>query len=137
MLDKIMKSLAVLLAIAIIGYIIFLKLPGASAASKESVATITAADLYSAYSTDEKNAQTLYLGKAVVISGNIYDKYEDENGSAVVLLGPEDADPYALITLDNGQEKKIESLKIGASVSIKAICTGILMEVTLNKGIIQ
>ena len=137
MLDKIMKSLAAIVAIALIGYIIFLKMPGASASSKEVVAELSAAQLYDAYTNNEKTAQSNYLGKAIVISGEIYDKYEDETGSGVVLLGPGDGDPYALVTLDGGQEKKLDALKVGNQVKIKAICTGMLMEVTLNKGLIQ
>ncbi len=136
MIDKIVKVITVLVAIALLGYIVFLKMPGASASSKDSVAEVTALDLYTAYTQDEKSAQGKYLGQAVEISGAIYDKYEDETGAPVVLLGPEDADPYALITLESSEKKSLNTYNIGDPITIKAICTGILLEVTLNKGLI-
>ncbi len=137
MIDKIVKALTVILAIALLGYIIFLKMPGASVSSKESVAELSASELYTSYTQDEKSAQAKYLGKALVLSGSIYDKYEDETGAPVLLLGPEDSDPYALITLESSEKKTLDSYEIGQNISVKAICTGILMEVTLNKGVIQ
>jgi len=137
MIDKAIKAITVVLAVVLIGYIIFLKMPGASVSSKESVAELSAADLYGVYSKNEKQAQGLYLGKAIVVTGDIYDKYEDETGSPVLLLGPEEADPYVLITLEPSEKKDLVSYSIGDPISIKAICTGILMEVTLTKGVIR
>jgi len=95
MIDKIVKALTVILAIALLGYIIFLKMPGASVSSKESVAELSASELYTSYTQ------------------------------------------YALITLESSEKKTLDSYEIGQNISVKAICTGILMEVTLNKGVIQ
>lgn len=137
MLHKIIRAITILIAVALVGYIAFLKMPGASASSKEVVAELTAAELYQAYETNENKANNLYLGKAVVISGTIDDKYEDETGAPVLLIGPSGEDPVALITLEANQKSKLASYEIGTDIKVKGLCSGMLMEVALTKGIIE
>ena len=137
MLHKIIRAITIVLVVALIAYIAFLKMPGASAASKEVVAELTASELYQAFEVDEHKANSLYLGKAVLISGIIDDKYEDETGAPVLLIGPSGQDPVALITLEQNQGGKLANYAVGSEIKVKGLCSGVLMEVTLTKGIIE
>ncbi len=137
MLHKIIRAVTILIAIALVAYIAFLKMPGASASSKDVVAEMTATELYQAFEANENKANNQYLGKAVVISGTIDDKYEDETGSPVLLIGPSGEDPVALITLEQNQKGKLATYEIGSDIKVKGLCSGMLMEVALTKGIIE
>jgi len=137
MIHKIIRGITILIAVALVAYIVFLKMPGASASSKEVVAEISASALYEAFNNDENKANNLYLGKAVVITGTIDDKYEDETGAPVLLLGPSGQDPVALVTLEPNQKSKLTHYDIGADIKVKGLCSGMLMEVALTKGIIE
>jgi len=137
MIDKIVKVATIVLVIALIGYIAFLKMPKASVSSKEVVAEISAAELYEAFLTDEVSAQETYLGKAVILSGVIDDHYTDESGAPVVILKSEDGDPVALVTLESSEAQKLTGYKVDDIIKVKAQCSGLLMEVTLSKGLIM
>ena len=126
----------ILIALLLIGYIVVLKLPQASVISKSAVAEISAEELYLAFTEDEAKAQKDYLGKAVVVQGKLDEKYEDENGAPVVILAGADGSPVSLITLEQGESQKLNRYDVGKDIRIKALCSGLLMEVTLNKGII-
>jgi len=41
-----------------------------------------------------------------------------------------------LCTLEGSQKEKASKLEIGAMSKVKGVCTGMLMEVVLNKGVI-
>lgn len=112
-------------------------MPQSNVQSKEVVAEINAQDLYDEFSSDEQSAQTKYLGKVVVVSGVIDDKYEDENGSPVLILKSPDGEPAVLITMESNQKGKLANYNPGDQIRVKAQCSGLLMEVTLNKGIVE
>lgn len=136
MIDKIVKGLMIVISLFLIGYIVVVKMPKTSVKSKEAVASISAKDLYDEFSANEASATTKYLGKVLIVEGLIDDKYDDESGSPVVILKSGDDEPVALITLEATERGKLASYQINDMVKLKAQCSGILMEVTLNKGII-
>ncbi len=136
MIHKIIKGLSIIIALLLIIYIGFLKWPKASINSKEVTAEISAGDLFEAFNNDEQKAEVLYLGKALVVSGVIDDKYNDETGAPVLILNSEDGSPAALVTLEKTEASKLSNYNIGDQIKIKAQCSGLIMEVTLGKGII-
>lgn len=137
MLQKIIRGLIFIIVLLLIGYIIVIKMPQASVGSKEVVAELSAGEIYNAFSNDESSAEQKYLGKAVIVSGIIDDKYEDENGAPVVILNADDGSAAVLATLETSEQDKIKGYKIKDRIRVKALCSGLLMEVTLNKGVIM
>ncbi|MEL6389474.1 MAG: hypothetical protein AAFQ02_04880 [Bacteroidota bacterium] len=134
MIKTIVRILMVLIAVAMVGYIVLLKWPKASIKNQSSALYISASDLYLDYTNDETKAASLYYDKVITVEGSIMEHYVDENGAPVVILGIES--PSVLATLEPSEATKVESLKSGSSIRIKGLCTGMLMEVTLNKGVI-
>jgi len=136
MIDKIVRVVSIVLLLGLIGYIVVIKMPKANVSSKEVVAELAAGALLQAFEEDERQAEQKYLGKAVIVSGVIDDKYEDESGAPVVILRSEGGDPAALVTLESGEKSKLSKYDFDQTIKVKALCSGMLMEVTLNKGVI-
>jgi len=134
MIDKIVRVASILLLVGLIGYIVVIKMPKASVSGKEVVAEMEAGALLDAFVTDEAHAEQQYIGKVLIVSGVIDDKYEDENGSPVVILKSSEGDPAALVTLETSEKSKLVQYDIDQTIKIKGLCSGMLMEVTLNKG---
>ena len=135
-MKTVFKVLAGVVLLSLIAYLVVINLPQANIKSKDAVETISAVALYEAYSNNEKRANRKYTGKVIQLSGEIDEIYPDENNAPVVVLRSNSGDLVSVVTLESSQEKKIASYKEGDQITVKALCSGILMEVTLNKGLI-
>ena len=125
-----MKVLAALIVIAILSYVIILNLPQASTKNKEAQIKVEASELFEAYSTHERKANNTYNGKVIEVSGEVRNISEDKKGSTVVILNTNDMIGGVLCTFEN---KPKETIKAGQKVTIKGQCSGLLMDVVLNK----
>ena len=102
------------------------------AASMEAAATVTASDLLTAFTTDEAAATAKYVGtseQAVQVSGAIRSMEPTGDGKVTVVL--ETGDPLAGITCEFTEADVPGTWRSGTNVTIKGICTGILMDVVL------
>ncbi len=132
-LIKILAGLAIVLLIA---YLVVINIPQANIKGKDAVETISAVSLYEAFTTNENNANKKYIGKVIQLSGEIDEIYADENNEPVVVLRSNAGDLVSVVTLESSEEKEIASYKEGDEITLKALCSGKLMEVTLSKGLI-
>lgn len=137
-MNKILKSLLILLAVLIIGgfigWQVFLNIPKATVKEKAVDITISADNLYKEYSANEGAGDKKYISQVIQVKGKITDKYEDEQGASVVLLGLEGEDMGGVLcTFELSEKEKINQISIGEEVSVKGSCSGILMEVVLNR----
>lgn len=131
-----MRLITILVGLALIGYIVILKWPKASVSSKAIDVKIEAADIYQAFQADEQAAERQYLGKVVQVTGIIDEQYADEDGAPVVILRGAGGDPVGVVTLEPSEASKLGKYSEGQEIVIKTQCSGMLMEVTFNKGII-
>lgn len=92
----------------------------------EAAITVTAQGIMDAYNADEKKANTLYLDKAIEVSGEVSDVNTTQQGKTVVSL--KTADPMGGVRCTM---KENTDIKPGEAVRIKGICSGFLMDVTL------
>ena len=92
----------------------------------ETAITVTAQAILDAYNTDEKKANTLYLDKAIEVSGEVAGVSKTQQGKTVVSL--KTTDPMAGIRCTM---KEAVEVTTGNNVRIKGICSGFLMDVTL------
>ena len=135
-MKTLIKILAVLVIVLLVAYLVVLNLPQANIKGKDAVETISAVELYEAYSNNENKANKKYTGNVIQLSGEIDEIYPDENNAPVVVLRSDSGDLVSVVTLETSQEKKIASYNEGDQITVKALCSGKLMEVTLNKGLI-
>lgn len=132
-LIKILAGLAVLLLIA---YLVVMNMPQSTVKSKEVHTEISAVDLFNSFSFNEKEAERKYVGQVIQITGLIDEVYPDEEGAQIVLLKSEGGDLLAAVTLESNQSDKVAKYQEGDPITLKALCSGMLMEVTLSKGIV-
>jgi type II secretory pathway pseudopilin PulG len=100
-------------------------------ASEKAVAEVTASTLISAFSTDEQDANTTYLGKVIIVNGPIYGITEDSTTVSVTLKGPEDI--AGVICSFNKKNIDRSDLTNGQQLKAKGKCDGYLLDVVLTK----
>jgi len=95
---------------------------------------VDAASLMDAYSSDENASNDKYLGKVLEVTGRVSD-VEEENGTVTVRLAGSDAFQVACemapgTAVDEGVVRR------GRTVSIRGICSGLLMDVVLVRCVV-
>jgi hypothetical protein len=92
----------------------------------EKALVVTAQTILEAYTTDEQKANSLYLDKAIAVQGDVSEVTKTPQGKTVISL--KTSDPMAGIRCTM---KENATVAVGENVTIKGICTGYLMDVTL------
>jgi len=86
--------------------------------------------LFTEFDQNENAANQKYLGKVVLVHGRVADKAVDAKGAtSLILEGSEMAGVGC--QFDKSVTKEIEQVKKGQVISVKGICTGMLMDVVL------
>jgi hypothetical protein len=116
-----------------IGFYLFNK-PHADIASQTPVATLSASELFRAFSEDEAAANLKYAGKVVEISGVIYSAEEGSQGDLNILFMDENEMFGVACTID--QYENMDKLSEGQEITIKGECSGMLSDVVLIRCVI-
>ena len=91
---------------------------------------LTAEDLFQKFSSNEQQANQLYLNKVVQVTGNVLDIKHTNQGEDVIVLKSSDPMFGTCCTLASSQTLHAK-LNQGDKVTIKGICTGYLTDVVL------
>jgi tRNA_anti-like len=124
-------GLASVCALAIAGYNLYNK--SHRFVKDEEAIAITAVALFSAFETNEENANKLYLDKVIEVSGVVSEIITNQSGKQVIILSTNNP----MLGINCTMENSIEPIQIGSTVSITGICTGYLSDVILTRGIIK
>ena len=100
----------------------------------ENAIIIQADSLSAAYQQNEKNANNLYLNKAVEVSGKILSIAKNQEGKTTLIIGSSDAFSNVSITLNTTQPL---NQKVGETITIKGVCTGALSDVVITDGVVK
>ncbi len=104
-------------------------LPHRNAAGEQSIATISAIDLYGEFQHSENTADKKWVGKVINVSGIISSVTESGNYVSINLQAASDGGVNcSILKKDLDTDDKF---KKGDSVNIKGKCTGFLMDVNL------
>ena len=103
-------------------------------AQDEAGIVISSDSLVAAYQSNEAAANNKFLNKALEVSGTIISINKDQTNHITVILGKVDAFSNVAITLTN--ITPIQN-KVGESITIKGVCTGILSDVIITDGVIK
>lgn len=135
MKKKIILSILVLIGVGIVGvwFFVFYKPTHfkRDVADEKGIVT-TSKDLVKAFQTNEANANTIYLNKAVQITGEVGEVKKDQTGKITIMIKSDDAFANVFVTLKDGIEQPIT----GTTVTVKGICTGFLSDVVIIDAII-
>ena len=92
---------------------------------------ITAIDLYIAYSDNEARADSLYRTEVVEVTGKVVEVKRDTSGIIVLLDGGNGMFGVSCsLQKTDAEVKKIEK---DTDVTVRGICTGMLMDVVLTR----
>jgi hypothetical protein len=134
-MKKFLKFAGIFLAILIllIGLALFYLSTPEKVENKTTDISISAEQLYQEYEQDEAVSNQKYIDKIVQVKGTIAEMMKDENGAPVVVLRQTDAMAGVMCTLREDEADALASHKIGDEITVKGQCTGMLMDVVMNK----
>ena len=135
-MTKLIYAIAVVAITALGGYyyvFVYSKTHHRNVQSEKGL-VIQADSLSAAYQADEKNANALYLNKAVEVSGTIVSIDKNQEGKITLIIGRSDSFSNVSVTLISTTPI---SQKIGETITIKGVCTGALSDVIVTEGVVQ
>ena len=94
---------------------------------------ITSADLLRSFQEDEVAATRNYVNKVLIVSGEVSSIQYNSTGSPTVFLLT--GDSFATVTCNfyGSELNNVKSIKPGSYIRVKGNCTGILVDVVLNR----
>ena len=134
--NKIITAVALIAAIAfsVYYYIFIYSSNNHRQVQSETGIVITADSLVAKYQADEKLANSLYLNKAVVVTGNLLSIDKNQEGKTTLVLGRSDSFSNVSITMSSNLPI---AQKVGESITIKGLCTGALSDVVITDGVVE
>ena len=124
--------IAIVLAI-FFGALTIWNAPKASVKSKPADFTLSATELFQEYSENQSVANKKFINQIMEVNGSIFEISEDQQGATVFLLTTGEKEAGVLCTMELGETNKVKGKKIGDNITVKGHCTGMLMEVVLNR----
>jgi len=121
----------VCLVVAGYGYYLYQK-PRAGVEGSNAAYTITAANLYQAFVTDEAVASEKYVDKVLKVEGTI-QQIDSSQGSISVILAANAAEGGVNCSLAANRDLP----KVGEEVVVKGRCAGFLMDVSLVDAVLE
>ncbi|SDM71894.1 tRNA_anti-like [Daejeonella rubra] len=134
------------LAVAIAGYFyvtseINRKSPSMANSPEDFVSNTT--DLLDEYQTNPAEADKKYLGKIILLSGNIKSLETSEKGFHTIVLGDSSSMSSVRCSMDNSIALDVGVLPIGTAIVLRGECTGfnpddlgLGADVVLNRGVL-
>jgi hypothetical protein len=115
----------------IYGYSEYNRKPADLSGAKPDI-VVSATQLLSEYSKDEKAANQKYLNKITSVRGVL--KQVDKDHTGTISLALETGDPIAGVSceLDSRHTADTESIHIGDTITVTGKCAGMLTDVVLN-----
>ncbi len=95
---------------------------------------ITSDSLVAKYQADEKLANSLYLNKALAVTGNLLSIDKNQEGKTTLVIGRSDSFSNVSVTLTNNAPI---SQKVGTPITIKGLCTGALSDVVITDAAVE
>ena len=135
-MTKLIYAIAVVAITALGGYyyvFVYSKTHHRNVQSEKGI-VIQADSLSAAYQANEKNANALYLNKAVEISGTIVSIDKNQEGKITLITGRSDSFSNVSVTLISITPI---TQKIGETITIKGVCTGALSDVIVTEGVVK
>lgn len=130
-----LAGLLLLVAGVGIGYYMWNK-PHQDMTKAKPIHEVAADALVGEFQADETASNTKYLGKVIQVNGVVREASMNEDGSAQILLESSDLLASVSCNLSAEHADQIAGLKAGDTVDIKGECTGVLMDVVMERCVI-
>jgi len=133
------KLLYFVLVIAVIGgvlaYMLYNK-PHRDTAAAKSDFVMDAPALFKEYSEDEAKANEKYLDKVIKVKGIVKAVSTDEQGNTILTLNAAD-EMFGVICTIPKDAANPDMPEVGEEVTVKGVCTGMLMDVVLIRCVLE
>ncbi|MBK9150252.1 MAG: hypothetical protein IPM26_04335 [Saprospiraceae bacterium] len=129
------KWLGILLVLALAGGVIGYKMynkPHKDLSSASPDYVLFPSTLVNEYEEDEDAANAKYLDKVIELKGKVREISQDGTGNFIMETG----NPLSGVQCALLNPEDIRSLSEGATVTVRGICTGKLMDVNLSRCVI-
>jgi len=130
--SKIIIPLIIIVIAGILTMSYVFRAPENSVANENSVYSLTANELFTAFDENESMANEKYLGKVIEVSGAINEIEKTDNGQLVLLLSCDSPMGGIRCTFESEQDKVSKQVSQGTTCTIKGKCSGMLMDVVLD-----
>ena len=134
--NKIIIIIAIIAAIAFSAYyyIFVYSSNNHRQVQSETGIVITSDSLVAKYQADENLANSLYLNKAVVVTGNLLSIDKNQEGKTTLVIGRSDSFSNVSVTMISTAPI---TQKVGETITIKGLCTGALSDVVITDGVVE
>jgi hypothetical protein len=134
--NKIIIIIAIIAAIAFSAYyyIFIYSSNNHRQVQSETAIAITSDSLVAKYQADEKLANSLYLNKAIVVTGNLLSIDKNQEGKTTLVIGRTDSFSNVSVTMIS---TAAITQKVGSPITIKGLCTGALSDVVITDGVVE
>ena len=134
--NKIIIAIALIAAISfsVYYYIFIYSSNNHRQVQSETAIAITSDSLVSKYQADEKLANSLYLNKAVAVTGNLLSIDKNQEGKTTLVIGHSDSFSNVSVTMISTAPI---TQKVGETITIKGLCTGALSDVVITDGVVE
>lgn len=92
--------------------------------------------LIQAFTSNEQQANSLYLDKIISVKGKLKNMEKDESGHYTLILGEEGSMSSVRCSMDSTHQQAADELQINAEVIIKGACTGFNADELLGSDVI-
>ena len=121
--------------IGLIASLYYYNKPHVNVEKSNAVYSLTAQNLIKEYQENEKNTNEKYTERVIQIEGDVYD-ISTLRGNTVVTLKDSVSESSIICHMQAEDNKRVLSLKKGARVTIKGVCTGYLLDVIMVRCIL-
>jgi len=125
-----------LLIAALVSGLYFKYMPDKNLNKVKADFVLPANKLFNEFDNNEGQANKKYMDRVIEVSGNIAEINEDQKGAKVITLKNKDDFSGVLCTLIENETTTLNNYKINQPIKIRGVCTGMLMDVVLNKCVI-
>ena len=134
--NKIIIIIAIIAAIAFSAYyyIFVYSSNNHRQVQSETGIVITSDSLVAKYQADENLANSLYLNKAVAVTGNLLSIDKNQEGKTTLVIGRSDSFSNVSVTMISTAPI---TQKVGETITIKGLCTGALSDVVITDGAVE
>ena len=132
-MKKVLLILAALAVVGVIaGYLIYNQ-PHKDIRSAPADVSISATNLFNAFQSDEAAANEKFLDKIIEVTGTVVEVKKGEDGEVSVTLDGGGMVFGVICKMDQLTTHKRTDFKTGEQLTLKGICTGVLMDVVLTR----
>ncbi|GDX52352.1 hypothetical protein LBMAG27_13990 [Bacteroidota bacterium] len=124
-----------LLIVAAVGYGLYQYFrTNAKTADLTADVSISAVDLYNAYSDNEMHSDSLYRMQVIQVTGKVAEIKKDTSGIIILLDGGNGM--FGVSCSLQKTDETVQKVEKDSNITIKGICTGMLMDVVLTRCVI-